>query len=63
MSFQGSPIMAGPERPSAERQFFISITLFLCYFFILLFFLIISSYSTTLSPGADWWIIDKPPEF
>ena len=63
MSFLGSPITAGPVRPlSSDWHLFISInhTVFCVFLF---FIFIISNYSTTLSSGADWWIIDKPPVF
>ena len=66
MSFLRSPIKAGPVWPSVLTGIFSyqSITLFLCVLLLLLFFiLIISNYSTTLSSGVDWWIIDKPPVF
>ena len=63
MSFLRSPIKAGPVRPS-DWHYFISITLVFVFMILLLFFIfIISNYSTTLSSGADWWIIDKPPVF
>ena len=64
MSFLRSPITAGPVRPSLAF-FHINHTVFVFLFlFISIFFIfIISNYSTTLSSGADWWIIDKPPVF
>ena len=59
--------MAGPVRPSVLTGIFSyqSITLFVFVFLLLFLFfiLIISNYSTTLSSGPDWWIIDKPPVF
>ena len=70
MSFLRSPITAGPVRPSLA--FFhinhtVFVFLFLCFCFCLylaiFFIFIISNYNTTLSSGADWWIIDKPPVF
>ena len=58
--------MAGPVRPalSSDWHFFISVTfvfVFLFLFIFIYFIFIISNYSTTLSFGADRWIIDKPP--
>ena len=57
MSFLGSA--AGPEWPSVVTGIF-SITVFE---FLFIYFFIISNYSTTLSSGANWGIIDKPPVF
>ena len=61
MSFLRSPIMAGPVRPSVLTGIF-HINQSHC-FCVYVFIFIISNYSTTLSSGADWWIIDKPPVF
>ena len=60
MSFLGS-LMQVPALSSDWHFFHINHTVFV---FLFLFFIFINSnYSTTLSCGADWWIIDKPPVF
>ena len=64
MSFLRSPIKAGPVRPSVLTGIFSYQSHCFCvYVFALFFIFIISNYSATLSSGADWWIIDKPPVF
>ena len=63
MSYLGSLITAGPVRPSVRTGIFSYQSQFLCFCFYFYFIFIISNYSTTLSSGADWWIIDKPPVF
>ena len=63
MSFLRSPIKAGPVRPSVMTGIFSyqSHCLCLCFCF---YFLFLSLVTTVLPcPGADWWIIDKPPVF
>ena len=55
---------AGPVQPSVLTGIFSYQSHCFCVFvFIFIFYFIISNYSTTLSSGADWWIIDKPPVF
>ena len=65
MSFLRSPIKAGSVQPSVLTGIFSYQSHCFCvYVFALIFFIfIISNYCTTLSSGADWWIIDKPPVF
>ena len=64
MSFLRSPIKAGPVRPSVLTGIFSYQSHCFCFYvFALIFIFIISNYSTTLSSGANWWIIDKPPVF
>ena len=64
MSFLRSPIKAGPVRPSVQTGIFSYQSHCFCvYVFALIFIFNISNYSTTLSSGADWWIIDKAPVF
>ena len=56
--------MAGPVRPSVLTGIFSYQSHCFCVFvFVYIYIFIISNYSTTLSSGADWWIIDKPPVF
>ena len=61
MSFLGSLITASPVRPSVLTGIFSYQSHCFCVFVLFLFFIFISNYSATLSSGADWWIIDKPP--
>ena len=67
MSFLESLITAGPVRPSVLTGIFSYQSHCFCVFVFLFLFLyfifIISNYSTTLSSGSDWWIIDKPSAF
>ena len=68
MSFLRSPITAGPMRPSVLTGIFSYQSHCFCVFvyvfvYIYIYFFIISNYSTTLSSGAHWWTIDKPPVF
>ena len=62
MSFLRSPIMAGPVWPSVLTGIFSYQSHCFCVFVFISVF-IVSNYSTTLSCGVDWWIIDKPPVF
>ena len=57
MPFLRSPITASPVRPSVLTGMFSYQSHCFCVF---VFIFITSNYSTTLSSGADWWIIDKP---
>ena len=68
MSFLRSPITASSVRPSVLTGIFSYQSHCLCVYvfvfvYIYMYIFIISNYSTTLSCGADWWIIDKPPVF
>ena len=67
MSFLRSPIMAGPVRPSVLTGIFSYQSHCFCVFVFVYIYIYIfyfyHNYSTTLSSGADWWIIDKPLVF
>ena len=62
MSFLGSSITAGPVWPSVLTGIVSYQSHCSCVFLFISIFMI-SNYNTTLSCGADWWIIDKPPVF
>ena len=59
MSFLRSPIAVDPEWPSVLTGIFS----YQSHCFLCVYFLFLSLVTTTLSSGADWWIIDKPPVF